>query len=136
MTARSSPTMRVLPNLCPTSAQPRASNAVALPNLPDLSGTRVYVELPTLPLSPVYAIRLGRLGRSDRACNPAALSEPNLGPTSRRSGAIGDGARVHAFLNDLARVLPDLGRSRVGRRAICVRFVVPGLVPNRASGSA
>ena len=80
------PTSGLLPNLCPTSAQPRASGAVALPNLPNLPRTHAYRAWPArLPLC-IYAYRLGRYGRLGSASNGAGLKLPDLCHTFRRYG--------------------------------------------------
>ena len=75
---------RPQPNLCPTSARPRANARMGLPNLPNLFAyTRKEPAFNTLP---IYANRLGRLGRLGGAKQGGGFILPNLCPTSIEVG--------------------------------------------------
>ncbi len=87
--SRACPTSGALPpNLPNLSARPRARRAAALPDLPDLSGSRVY-GAGNLPSSHhITPNRLGRLGRLGGMPSVREFSQPNLNPTSLRSGSL------------------------------------------------
>lgn len=66
-----------VPDLCPTSARPRASRHAGLPDLPTFSAARVYTAIhSTVPTHVFIQKRSGRLGRSGKWRNGAVLVCP------------------------------------------------------------
>lgn len=71
----------LMPNLPNLPARPRASVAVALPNLPDLSGSRAYGANRQPSSHHITTYRLGRLGMLGKVRCGAGRPHPNLSPT-------------------------------------------------------
>lgn len=86
--SRDYPTLRApMPDLPNLSARPRAKRVAALPNLPDLSGSRAYSSNRRPSSHYINPYRLDRLGRLGKRPGVAVLWRPNLSPTWARSGA-------------------------------------------------
>jgi len=89
-----------VPNLCPTSTQPLPDlgplNRAPYPTYPTFSTSRVYRTTKGAFVFACVMYRSGRLGRSGRRLNRAALRLPNLCPTSGMVGQRGRGSFLAA----------------------------------------